>query len=230
MWERLWQESQCSAAYTDVPGAAVSLSWGWAEGSAQAGWQHCLDGSWLASKAARAGGAGDFSCILLIDGAWDRGCKYYCWNWHGPKVWLTGPNKTGMFLWVCYMGWVPQTGLQAHFRKQALQQHIPSLARGLSLGWVLLWSGCSGLVLLLVYDNVCYTQGTASFVWGCLLKIKAIQLCSEDFSSEVLTFLQPLGRNRRGPSSKRHEHLTFLEGTLENISIILRMHSKIRKR
>lgn len=54
-----------------------------------------------------------------------------------------------------------------------------------------------------------------------VFKIKAIHLCSEDFSSEVLTFLQSLGKNRRGTSSKKHEHLAFLEGTLENISVIL---------
>lgn len=107
-------------------------------------------------------------CILLRDGAGDRGCKYYWRTWHGPKVWLTGSNKKGMFLCVCYMGWVLQTGLQVHLRKQGLQQHIPSLVQGLSLSWVLLWSGCSvsGLVLVLVYYNVHYTQGTVSCIWG----------------------------------------------------------------
>lgn len=129
--------------------------------------QHCLDGSWLASKAARAGGGSDLSCILLRDRAEDRGCKYYWRTWHGPKAWLTGSNMKGM-LCECYMGWALQTGLQVHFRKQGIWHHIPSLVQGLSLSWVLLWSGCSGsgLVLVLVYYNVYYTQGTASCIWG----------------------------------------------------------------
>lgn len=64
-------------------------------------WQHCRGGSWLASKAARAGAAGgDLSWVLLGDGAGDEGCKYYWRTWQGPEAWLTGSNKKGMFLCV----------------------------------------------------------------------------------------------------------------------------------